>query len=891
MSATPFDVYAVERVAALARAVETSRLRRSPRQLFRLAKGLDRLGLAQAAVLRLEQALHATPWWRLLLSGHIRRDLRRFAASSQLAADDPRLEILPDRVACRYGLDAHFEGADLRHPTGPGGPDIQQIVDGIARLRRDDPALATAATTIFASGLTANVRIPPVTTDPTVRRRRICYIPNSRMPTPAANNVHVARMTSALARAGVEVALHFTTPEAIDVETAHSRLRELLQPSPDVELRPAARSGSHVLDALHHVAEATAEGCDAVYARSIWAAYFASLLDVPTVLELHLPVPDSSAAAFTELTRTSGFQGVVTITNALRRHVLDEFGDSLPGEAVVVFADGADPVAPPPAADRSVADRTITVGYLGSFYLGKGVEHVIAIAAACPEYRFVLAGGDADDVARIRSEGIPSNVTLHQRMPHADALRIISTFDIALLPNQPHMHVRDSEVNAAAWTSPLKMFEYMAAGQPVVASDLPALREVLTDGRNALLCPPESVDAWVTAIRRLASDQQLRHTIGVRAYDDLRNLYSWDVRASRALALLLAQGTTSRAERSAIAGRSDDSATRADQGRHSVPALETDPGSRAVPASRRPSVLWLVGSTENEEGADAVNARELAERLPDFNHTIGPHEHRPGTRYDIKISSDVVIHLSRTAQDIAARRSIVRVGGSLPFQELNVRYPGLAPEQALNGVDAVIAPTPDLARQVVEWHPNVMLVPDGVNRLDAPHDSSTGDTWRGVVGMAASPHEVTQNDRRCLRIAVDACRRAGVRLRVVGGDGERLPLELMRTEFYAQIDALIHPAGPGEETSSNTIVEALANGVPVVTTRHAIVHGAVLRHGIEALIASHNAAAIAACIEALATDDGLRQRLADGGSDLVATLHSLDAVADGHRRLFCRLLT
>ena len=57
--------------------------------------------------------------------------------------------------------------------------------------------------------------------------------------------------------------------------------------------------------------------------------------------------------------------------------------------------------------------------------------------------------------------------------------------------------------------SPLKIFEAMANGRPILASDLPAVREVLRDGHNALLAPPDDIDAWIDRIRALQSDPGL----------------------------------------------------------------------------------------------------------------------------------------------------------------------------------------------------------------------------------------------------------------------------------------------------------------------------------------------------------------------------------------------
>jgi len=82
----------------------------------------------------------------------------------------------------------------------------------------------------------------------------------------------------------------------------------------------------------------------------------------------------------------------------------------------------------------------------------------------------------------------------------------------------------------------MKMFEYMAAGLPIVSSDLPVLREVLENGRNALLVSPDDLDAWAKAISLLAANAGLRRRLGEAARADLIEYYTWETRARSVLA-------------------------------------------------------------------------------------------------------------------------------------------------------------------------------------------------------------------------------------------------------------------------------------------------------------------------------------------------------------------
>jgi glycosyltransferase involved in cell wall biosynthesis len=85
--------------------------------------------------------------------------------------------------------------------------------------------------------------------------------------------------------------------------------------------------------------------------------------------------------------------------------------------------------------------------------------------------------------------------------------------------------------------SPLKLFEYMASGTPIVASNLPAVAEILRDGENALLVPPGDVAALTDAIRRLRDDPILGAELARQAKQDVRE-FTWDKRAMRIVEIM-----------------------------------------------------------------------------------------------------------------------------------------------------------------------------------------------------------------------------------------------------------------------------------------------------------------------------------------------------------------
>jgi glycosyltransferase involved in cell wall biosynthesis len=226
---------------------------------------------------------------------------------------------------------------------------------------------------------------------------------------------------------------------------------------------------------------------------------------------------------------------IVTITEAARRLVIDSYG-VLPARVSTV-PDGTrvSPVALRPEMTSSSDDRP-AVYYVGQLYPWKGAGLVVDVAARVPEARFVVVGGmpngdrgdpDVDALVERARQAGAANVELRGYLPYARVADELRSARVALLP------LPDEPV-ARYFTSPLKLFDYMAAGVPIVASDLPAIREVLRHGENALLARPDDPAAFADAVRRLVAAPDLAQRLGRQARVDVER-YSWDARAAALL--------------------------------------------------------------------------------------------------------------------------------------------------------------------------------------------------------------------------------------------------------------------------------------------------------------------------------------------------------------------
>jgi glycosyltransferase involved in cell wall biosynthesis len=154
---------------------------------------------------------------------------------------------------------------------------------------------------------------------------------------------------------------------------------------------------------------------------------------------------------------------------------------------------------------------------------------LVEAARRLPAVYFAIAGGMEADVKKLRQRaGGASNVRIDGFQSPERVALYLAAADVAVVPN------RSKPAISAKYTSPLKVFEAMAAGVALVGSDLPSLRELLTHERDALLVAPDDAGLLAQAIERLVADDGLRRELAQNLHAR-RGQHTWDARALRIL--------------------------------------------------------------------------------------------------------------------------------------------------------------------------------------------------------------------------------------------------------------------------------------------------------------------------------------------------------------------
>ncbi len=196
-----------------------------------------------------------------------------------------------------------------------------------------------------------------------------------------------------------------------------------------------------------------------------------------------------------------------------------------------MISNGIDPTRFASLPPRPAAPDPVVLGFVGFVRDWHGLDTVLTGMAADPALRLeltIVGDGPAVPALRAQAEAVRSatrgrcaGLVAHEAIPAA-----VAGFDIALQPR------------VVAYASPLKLFEYMAAGKPIVAPDQPNIREVLVDGETALLFDADDPATMWLAVRRLLEDLDLRARLGAAAREEImRRDRTWRGNAARTLAL------------------------------------------------------------------------------------------------------------------------------------------------------------------------------------------------------------------------------------------------------------------------------------------------------------------------------------------------------------------
>lgn len=273
------------------------------------------------------------------------------------------------------------------------------------------------------------------------------------------------------------------------------------------------------------------------YTRDLSIAYWLSKKNANVFYEIHsLPdkIDERHRAAWH---RT---KGIIVISNGLKEDLIRA---GVSRQKIIVAHDAVDVNEFIVAESKEVCRTRLglplnkkIVVYTGHLYEWKGARVLAEAARQLPvDIQVYLVGGTKEDVARCRLEFTEPNLHFPGWQKHSEMVYWQKAADVLVLPTS-------AKTTMGGWhTSPLKLFEYMASGVPIIASDSPAMREVL-NAKNAILVPPDSSFALKNAIIKSLQEPEKYANLAVKAREESLQ-FTWENRASLIFGFISQHGT------------------------------------------------------------------------------------------------------------------------------------------------------------------------------------------------------------------------------------------------------------------------------------------------------------------------------------------------------------
>ncbi|HSG41779.1 MAG TPA: glycosyltransferase [Anaerolineales bacterium] len=362
---------------------------------------------------------------------------------------------------------------------------------------------------------------------------RIVAIAGSQIPSDTANSLQVMKACNALVQLGHDLTLIVpgAPNSSVDLKSHYG-----LQTDIHIEWLPALKRRLFPWGAFLRARKLKP---DLIYSWLIQSSVLALLFKIPSVFEIHIqPTGMLGPAWHRAFAWIRGRKRIASITQALIDLLDHAYNIRFNADEVIIAPNGVDlerfeslPATPELARQKLDFPNTPTVMCTGHLYAGRGADLFLALAKEIPQAHFVWVGGKPEDVETWKARAESNNVTFTGFIPNQDLPLYQSAADVLLMPYSRSIMGSSGTADSASVASPMKMFEYMAAGRAIVTADLPVIREVLNEN-SAVFCEPDDLEDWKMGIGDLVNNELRKVALGKQTREGVQG-YTWLARAEK----------------------------------------------------------------------------------------------------------------------------------------------------------------------------------------------------------------------------------------------------------------------------------------------------------------------------------------------------------------------
>ena len=333
----------------------------------------------------------------------------------------------------------------------------------------------------------------------------IHYLATANIPSKSANSLQIVKMCDAFASLGHNVKL--ISPNLTNLNHSAKEYYDLKNNFKIIKVGKKIQyiSGlKNFFSPLFLVLKSLKEDKEAIrVTRNLIVSFFLIILRKKHIFEIHDDInifgnKISFLYSKFNLLESKYILKIIFITNSLKNFIIDKY--KIKKKNFLVLPDATEIVNFEKFKDK----KKYNIGYVGSIYKSRGVQTVIDLANRDKNNKYFIYGGSSKEVEKLKYKINNLNTKIFKQVSYKKIKKIIPKMDILLLPYTKKVTVSGDVGNIYNFMSPMKMFDYLGSGKIILSSDVPVLREILKNKKNAILIKNFlNLESWLMEIEKI----------------------------------------------------------------------------------------------------------------------------------------------------------------------------------------------------------------------------------------------------------------------------------------------------------------------------------------------------------------------------------------------------
>ena len=365
---------------------------------------------------------------------------------------------------------------------------------------------------------------------------KICYLANTAMPSTNASAIQIIKMCEAFSELKNNVTL--ITPNSSNGNIFnYYNVKTKFRFKKIKYFKKFPLGIKFYLFSIFSIIESIKFKPDIYITRNFFTCFLLTLLKKKTILELHHSLNAESRVVRFIVKNYDFFSSkylikFIAITNSVKNDYINKY--SIRSNKIITLPSGS---SIKESYKYKINKTKINIGYFGSLYKSRGLDLITKLASIDPKNEYYVYG-NIKQVKLSISKKTKKNLHINDYVPYKKIPKILLNMDLLLMPYTSSITVAGDVGNISKYTSPLKLFDYLSVGRPIVCSNYDVLKEIVKENQNVIFIKNyKNAFEWKKEITKLVNKPNKMKIISKNNYK-LSKKYSHSSRALKILDIL-----------------------------------------------------------------------------------------------------------------------------------------------------------------------------------------------------------------------------------------------------------------------------------------------------------------------------------------------------------------